>query len=52
VDWVRTEDDFGVDHPVYQADLIDHLRPWRHSSEKLGRVLMDLYQERTGPLVE
>jgi uncharacterized cofD-like protein len=52
VDWVRTEDDFEVDHPVYRADLIDHVRPWRHSSEKLGRVLMDLYQERTGPLVE
>jgi uncharacterized cofD-like protein len=52
VDWVRTEDDFVVDHPVYQADLIDLVRPWRHSSEKLGRVLMDLYQERTGPLVE
>jgi uncharacterized cofD-like protein len=51
VDWVKIED-FGVDHPVYQADLIDLVRPWRHSSEKLGQVLMDLYLERTGPLVE
>jgi uncharacterized cofD-like protein len=52
VDWVLTEDDFDVDHPVYRSDLIDQVRPWRHSSEKLGQVLMDLYLERTGPLVE
>jgi len=52
VDWVRVEDDFGIDHPVYQADLVDLVRPWRHSSDKLGQVLMDLYLERTGPLVE
>lgn len=52
VDWVRTEDDFDVDHAVYRSDLIDQIRPWRHSSEKLGQVIMDLYQERTGPLVE
>jgi len=52
VDWVSIEDDFGVDHPLYQADLVDLVRPWRHSSEKLGQVIMNLYQERTGPLVE
>lgn len=52
VDWVRTEGDFEVDHAIYRADLIDQIRPWRHSSEKLGQVIMDLYQERTGPLVE
>jgi uncharacterized cofD-like protein len=52
VDWVRIEDDLEVDQPLYRADLLDPVRPWRHSSEKLGQVLMDLYQERTGPLVE
>jgi hypothetical protein len=32
--------------------LIDPDHPWRHDSAKLAQVLMDLYQERTGPLVE
>jgi uncharacterized cofD-like protein len=52
IDWVYLEDEFGVDHPVYKADLIDPDHPWRHDSTKLAQVLMDLYQERTGPLVE
>jgi uncharacterized cofD-like protein len=52
IDWVYLEDDLGVDHPVYKADLIDPDHPWRHDSAKLAKVLMDLYQERTGPLVE
>ena len=28
------------------------VQPWRHNSSKLARVIIDLYQERTGPLVE
>jgi uncharacterized cofD-like protein len=52
IDWVYLEDDLGVDHPLYKADLIDPDHPWRHDSAKLAQVLMDLYQERTGPLVE
>jgi uncharacterized cofD-like protein len=52
IEWVITEDDLGVDHPVYLVDLIDSDHPWRHDSIKLGQTLMDLYQERTGPLVE
>jgi uncharacterized cofD-like protein len=52
IDWVITEDDLGVDHPIYNADLIDADHPWRHESAKLAQALMDLYQERTGPLVE
>jgi uncharacterized cofD-like protein len=50
--WVLAEDDLDVDHAVYRADLVDVNRPWRHDSTKLAQVLMDLYQERTGPLVE
>jgi uncharacterized cofD-like protein len=52
IDWVRTEDDLMVDYPIYQSDLVDPSRPWRHSAEKLAQVLMDLLQERTGPLLE
>ncbi len=52
VDWVRADDDLDADHTIYQADLIDPDYPWRHSSQKLAKVLIDLYQERTGPLVE
>jgi uncharacterized cofD-like protein len=52
VDWVRVEPDFRDDHPLYEADLIDNLHPWRHDSQKLAQVIMDLFQERTGPLVE
>jgi uncharacterized cofD-like protein len=50
--WVLAEDDLDVDHAVYRADLVDVDHPWRHEASKLAQVLMDLYQERTGPLVE
>jgi hypothetical protein len=52
VQWVRVEPDLGEDYRVYQADLVDSLYPWRHNSQKLAQVVMDLYQDRTGPLVE
>lgn len=49
VDWVRLDD--GVDNiSLYAADLVDERQPWRHDAQKLARVLMDLYMERTGPL--
>ena len=50
--WVISEPDLDEDYPIYQADLIDVLHPWRHDSKKLAQVIMELYQERTGPLVE
>ena len=50
--WVLAEDDLDVDHAVYRADLVDINHPWRHDSDKSAKILMDLYQERTGPLVE
>ncbi len=52
VDWVRLEDELEDDYAVHFADVVDEERPWRHDSEKLARVLMDLLQERTGPLAE
>jgi uncharacterized cofD-like protein len=52
VDWVTVDQGLDEAYRVYQADLVDTLYPWRHDSNKLARVIMDLFQERTGPLVE
>lgn len=49
---VQVEVDLDADHPIYSADLVDVENPWRHDAEKLAQTIMDLYQERTGPLVE
>jgi uncharacterized cofD-like protein len=52
LDWVQAEPGLEESHPLYQADLVDDAYPWRHDSAKLAQVIMDLYQEKTGPLVE
>lgn len=52
VEWVLPEDDLDSDHAIYRADVVDVAQPWRHDPEKLAKVLIDLFQERTGPLVE
>jgi uncharacterized cofD-like protein len=38
--------------PVVFADLVDEVHPWRHDSKKLSQIVMDLFQEKAGPLVE
>ena len=50
--WVETENDLEIEYPLHRSNLTDPLQAWRHDSGKLAQVLMDLYQERTGPLVE
>ena len=52
VEWVRVEEDLEEDYLLYRADLADELRPGRHDPQKLAQAIMDLYEERTGPLVE
>ncbi len=52
IEWVVIDEDIDDRYPVYRADLVDNERPWRHDSQKLAQILMDLLQERTGPLVE
>lgn len=52
VDWVRIESDLDQDFPLYQGPLVDLLHPWRHDSEKLAKVITDLFEEKTGPLVQ
>lgn len=51
VDWVKPEPDLEENYPVYFSDLVDADNPWRHDSRQLARVIMDLFLERTGPLV-
>ena len=51
-EWVRIDQDLDDTYSVYYSDVIDDDRAWRHNSEKLARILIDLLEERTGPLVE
>ncbi len=51
VDWVRLDENLD-NIPVYASDLVDLQYPWRHDSQKLTQVLVDLLNERTGPLIE
>lgn len=50
LEWVRLEPELKEQYSVYQTDLLDVDNPWRHDSLKLARTIMDLYNERTGPL--
>ena len=52
IEWVKSVPENESVYSIYQADLIDEVQPWRHDSKKLAKAIMDLYQERTGPLVE
>jgi uncharacterized cofD-like protein len=52
IQWVTAEDDLDEYYAVYRSDVIDQEQPWRHDGEKLAQVLMDLLQERTGPLID
>lgn len=50
VQGVKIDPDLTNRYHVYQSNLIDVDHPWRHDSHKLTEVLIDLLQERTGPL--
>lgn len=51
-EWVKTIPDVELEYPIYRTDLVDENQPWRHDSSKLAKAVMNLFQERTGPLVE
>lgn len=51
VDWVRIDEKLGEEYSTYSSDLIDPKNPWRHDSDRLAQVIMDLFYERTGPLL-
>lgn len=48
--WVRLDERALSDERTYAADLADDAHPWRHDSLKLAQAVMDLFNERTGPL--
>jgi uncharacterized cofD-like protein len=50
-DWVLAEKDLETEYAVYRAHVADKESPGRHDSTKLAQKLIELYQERTGPLV-
>lgn len=49
-EWVHLEEGLDQQFPIYASDLADQENPWRHDSNKLAQVIMDLFYERTGPL--
>jgi uncharacterized cofD-like protein len=51
IEWVISDEKLESDYAIYHSDLIDDQIPWHHDHVKLSQVIMDLYQERTGPLV-
>lgn len=51
IEWVVIHEDHDSDYAIYSSNLIDDETPWRHDHIKLAQVIIDLYQERTGPLV-
>ncbi len=48
--WVRADGQRPADPRLYAADLLDSEHPWRHDAAKLAGVIMDIFEERTGPL--
>jgi hypothetical protein len=50
--WVRVDEALKRDSRLYLSDLADHRQPGYHDAVKLAQVLMDLYNERTGPIVK
>ncbi len=52
IDWIMIDDDLNMYFAIYSGDLVDPAMPWRHDGVVLSRVIIDLLEERTGPLVE
>ena len=50
-EWVQLDENLD-NIGLYAADLVDVEHPWRHDSAKLSKVLIDLLNERTGPLID
>ena len=50
--WVRVDEALERDSRLYLSDLVDHRQPEHHNAERLAQVLMDIYLERTGPIMK
>jgi uncharacterized cofD-like protein len=51
VEAVIVEEELKDKYAVYEKDLLDIEHPWRHDPVKIAEVIIDLFRERTGPLV-
>lgn len=51
ITWVKASDEMNDRYPLYLCDLADPSNPWRHDPKRLAEVIMDLFYERTGPLI-
>jgi uncharacterized cofD-like protein len=52
IQYVQASPDLRGYCVVKLANLVDEVHPWRHDSRKLSQVILESYQEKTGPLVE
>ncbi len=50
-EWVEADMALYKHVTVYSANLVDQEHPWRHDSKRLAKTVMDLFYERTGPLI-
>jgi uncharacterized cofD-like protein len=50
--WVRVDEALKQDSRLYVSDLADHGQPGHHDTSKLAQAIMDLYNERTGPMIK
>ena len=50
-EWVELDDGLDAEYPIYNAEIADQSAAGRHDSIKLAKKLIELYQERTGPLI-
>ena len=48
--WVEADEAIRRDARLYLADLVDHQEPLNHDADRLSQALIDIYNERTGPL--
>jgi uncharacterized cofD-like protein len=51
VEWVKADAELEEQYSVYFAPLVDNENPWRHNSQLLAETILDLFFERTGPLL-
>ncbi|MBN2044079.1 MAG: YvcK family protein [Anaerolineales bacterium] len=49
--WVEAPPELDDNYAIYRANLVSEEEPLLHDESKLAKVLIDLFMERTGPLV-
>jgi uncharacterized cofD-like protein len=52
ISWVQVDEELDQNYPLYRSSLYDVDFPWRHDSRKLAQAIMDVFFDRTGPLID